>query len=118
MDRADSPIADKLTGADLRSFAECEEGTRAVVVELNDTGSPAAPPSIHLPGWKLSRRSALLAEGGSDNAGTSAERMDALERELVSLHPVVGPIRADLARAFFLTVTPALLRALTRLPLT
>lgn len=104
--------ADKLAGADLRAFAQADDGTRPVIVELDAPGPRAAPPFAHMP---PTRRPTLPpAEPAGD--GDSERRMDALERELKALHPPVGPTRVDLARAFFLTVTPVILRAVTQLP--
>lgn len=117
-----SPAAvEKLAGADLRAFAAGGAGTRPVVVEL-DNPAPRAGAG-DLPTWPrsglsrppLPRFAPAPPEPAAD--GDWAARMDDLERDLVALGPAEGPVRIDLARGFSLTVTPELLRAITRHPL-
>ena len=113
MNLLDAPTVrfDKLSGAGLRAFAESDDGTRTVLVELDDPGPPAAPPAYLHSALVHRKELTLPVEAAEDWPA----RMDALERDLAALRPDDGPVRLDLARGFVVTVTPAVLRALTRL---
>ncbi len=110
MTTTDLADVDKLAGSDLQAFATADHGTRPVVVELATVGPLATPPLFHRP-----PPAHLLRPPATPPADDSA-RMDALEDQLKALLSDTRPTRVDVARAFFVVVTPATLRAMTRLP--
>ena len=105
--------AGKIEDPDLRQFAADDTGEpRSVIVELD-----AAPADIR-PRGALPRRQ--LPQGpessGETTAGGNAdtEAMNTLEQQLARLG--VNLVRLNAAHAFVVTLSPAQLRAICRLP--
>jgi hypothetical protein len=108
----DSLDTGKLAGADLLAFVDAADGIRTVLVELDQPAPRSAPPVLHRS--DRSRSGITVCPQELDENGVD-DRMAALERELTSICHPLEPVRLDLARAFAVTVTPIMLRAIIRL---